>query len=126
LTQVQVVEDDLWIQWMIADDLADRGYEVTTAQDGVEALARVGEIRPDVIVLDLMLPRASGWEFATRYCATTQGAAVPIVVVSAVRDPTLPTAACGVRRYLPKPFDIEELARAVDELTCQTLASTPA
>jgi len=60
LTCVLVVEDDPWIQWMIADDLADRGYEVITAQDGLEALAHVTEIQPDVIVLDLMLPRSSG------------------------------------------------------------------
>ena len=60
LTCVLVVEDDPWIQWMIADDLADRGYEVITAQDGLEVLAHVTEIQPDVIVLDLMLQRSSG------------------------------------------------------------------
>ncbi len=126
MTCVLVVEDDPWIQWMIADDLTDRGHQVITAQDGIEALARLGEIRPEVIVLDLILPRSSGWEFAERYCASTAGDLIPIVVVSAARDRALPLASRGVRRYLPKPFDIEELARAVAELTGRYPATSPA
>jgi CheY-like chemotaxis protein len=117
LTCVLVVEDDPWIQWMIADDLADRGYEVTTARDGVEALKRIGEMRPDVIVLDLMLPRSDGWQFTQRYQRLTGGEVIPIVVVSGTRRPDLPDAAVGVLRSLPKPFDIEELARAVAQLS---------
>src|SRR5438034_3367593 len=62
LSCVLVVEDDPWIQWMIADDLTDRNYDVKTASDGVEALAQLAEVRPDVIVLDLILPRSSGWD----------------------------------------------------------------
>src|SRR6266702_3485367 len=69
LTCVLVVEDDPWIQWMIADDLADRDYDVKTASDGVEALAQLAEGRPDVIVLDLILPRSSGWDVVERYRA---------------------------------------------------------
>jgi DNA-binding response OmpR family regulator len=117
LTYVPVVEDDPWIQWMIADDLADRVYEVITAQDGVETLERIGEIRPDVLVLDLVLPRSDGWELTQQYRALTGGEPIPIVMVSAARNADLPDASRGVRRYLPKPFDIEELARAVAQLS---------
>jgi CheY-like chemotaxis protein len=116
LTCVLVVDDDPWIQWMIADDLVDRGYEVVTAQDGVEALQHVREVRPDVIVMDLLLPRLDGWELATRCRAVAGGVAIPIVVVSAARDPELPDASCGVRGHIRKPFDIEELARSVAAL----------
>ncbi len=124
MTRILVVEDDPWIQWMIADDLAERGYEVVTAQDGVEALASIGTVRPDVIVLDLILPRCSGWDVAERY-PTQVGDVIPIVVVSAARDRALPAASHGVRRYLPKPFDIDELAQAVAELSGRYLAATP-
>ena len=117
MTRVLVVEDDPWIQWMIADDLADRGYEIMTAQDGVEALERIGEARPDVIVLDLMLPRSDGWELTRDYQSVMGGEVIPIVVVSAARNPALPEASSGVRGCLPKPFDIEELARTVARLS---------
>jgi DNA-binding response OmpR family regulator len=117
VSRVLVVEDDPWIQWMIADDLADRGFEVLTADDGVKALGYIGEIRPDVIVLDLMLPRLNGWQFLDRYHAVTGGAVIPIVVVTAARSADVANAAHGgVCKYLPKPFDIEELAHAVAQL----------
>jgi two-component system, sensor histidine kinase and response regulator len=113
MTCVLVVEDDPWIQWMIADDLADRGHNVLTARDGKEALGRLRNSRPDVIVLDLMLPRLNGWEFLERYQAVTGGSAIPIVVVSAVRNPDLPAVSNEVVTCLPKPFDVEQLAGSV-------------
>jgi DNA-binding response OmpR family regulator len=109
LTCVLVVEDDPWIQWIIADELADRGNQVLTARDGVEALERLRQSRPDVMILDLKLPRLDGWELARRYRTVTGGEVVPIIVVSV----DVPEATLGVRRYLPKPFDIEELVLAV-------------
>ena len=123
MTSVLVVEDDPWIQWMIADDLADRGHAVLTAGDGDEALKRLGETRPDVIVLDLMLPRLDGWEFVDRYPAITGESAIPIIVVSAARNPDLSAASSGIMAWLPKPFDIEQLAATVSKLGKQADAS---
>lgn len=117
VSRVLIVEDDPWIQWMMADDLADRGHEIVTARDGVEALERIGEARPDVIVLDLMLPRLDGWELTCKYQMVTRGEVIPIVVVSAAPSSDLLDASRGIRRYLPKPFDVEELARTVAELS---------
>ncbi len=125
MTRVLIVEDDPWIEWMIADDLADRGYETISARDGLEALERIGEVRPDVIVLDLMLPRLDGWELTREYQACTDGEVIPIVVVSAARRPNLPDASLGVRRFLPKPFDLEELARTVAQLSPHERARAP-
>jgi CheY-like chemotaxis protein len=123
LSCVLVVEDDPWIQWIIADDLADRDYNVKTAWDGIEALTQLAEVRPDVIVLDLMLPRSSGWDFVERYQKDAGGDVVPIVVISAARDGAVSLAFPGVERFLPKPFDIEELAQAVDELSGRQVAA---
>ena len=88
-SSVLVVEDDPWIQWMVADDLVDRAHSGLTSCDGEEALARLRKSRPNIIV-DV------GWEFADRYRAITGGSAIPIVVVSAARNPNLPTASRGI------------------------------
>ena len=123
VARVLVIEDDAWIAWMIADDLADRGYEVSTARDGAEALRRLRPARPDAIVLDLMLPRVNGWDFVERYQERTGGRVIPIVVVSAAGAvPRLPGRK-GVRNFLSKPFDVEELARAVADALASTDAS---
>jgi CheY-like chemotaxis protein len=111
------VEDDPFITWMVSDELAERGYQVATANNGVEALQRVEQARPDVIVLDLMLPVMHGWEFVERYRQKTGGASLPIIVVSAAGGVPRSMETCGVQRYLRKPFDIQELARCVSEAT---------
>jgi DNA-binding response OmpR family regulator len=127
MTCVLVIGDDSWIQWMIADDLADRGYAILTARNEADAVRCVAEVRPDVIVLDMMLAPASGWGFVDRFQAGYGGQIIPIIVVSATRNPA--TASVGltnVQRCIAKPFDIEELARAVAELSRHEPALTPA
>ena len=113
MTHVLVVEDDPWIAWMVADELSDRGCEVRTATDGAEALHEVEENRPDVIVLDLMLPKLHGWDFVERYQQHTGGTRVPIIVVSGADRVPHSMEKRGVRHYLRKPFDLDELARCV-------------
>src|SRR5205807_1908402 len=120
--------DDPWIQWIIADELADRGNEVMTASDGIEALECLRQTRPDVIVLDLVLPRLDGWEFANRYRQVTDGTVIPMVVVSAARQAHFPALSSGVATFLRKPLDIEQLASSVAQLgeARQTLADAQA
>ena len=113
MTHVLVVEDDPWIAWMVADELKDRGCEVRTATDGAEALQQIEENRPDVIVLDLMLPTMHGWDFVEQYQQHTGGTRLPIIVVSAAGAVPRSMEKRGVRHYLRKPFDLEELARCV-------------
>jgi CheY-like chemotaxis protein len=120
VARVLVVEDDAWIAWMIADDLADRGYEVSTARDGSEALRCLQTARPDVIVLDLMLPGVTGWDFVERYQQRTGGRLLPIVVVSAAGAVPRSLEQRGVRHVLRKPFDVEQLARSVAEALAST------
>jgi DNA-binding response OmpR family regulator len=115
MPHVLVIEDDPWIAWMIADDLAERGYRVSTASNGLEALQLLGHARPDVIVLDLMLPDMDGWTFVERYQRATGGTRVPIIVVSAAGAVPRSMEARGVQCYLRKPFDIQELAACVDQ-----------
>src|ERR687884_1972849 len=106
MARVLVVEDDPWIAWMIADDLAERGYQVTTARDGADALKRLAAARPDAIVLDLMMPGINGWEFVERYQQRTGGRAIPIVIFSAGRGGFRTPQHKSGGPVLPKPFGL--------------------
>ena len=63
MPQILVVEDDDAIRELVSDVLRDDGYDVREATNGVEALGRIREERPDLIVLDLMMPVMDGWTF---------------------------------------------------------------
>ena len=112
---ILVVEDDDAIQSVIVDVLEDRGFVVRRACNGAEALHELDSVRPDVVVLDLLMPVMHGWAFMESYAAKTDGATIPIIVVSV--NPVLPRSfdRFGVRRCIAKPFVIEELIDAVDD-----------
>jgi CheY-like chemotaxis protein len=112
---VLIVEDEEAIREVIADVLQDRGFRVMSASNGAEALRRLEQARPDVMVLDLLMPVMHGWAFMEEYAEGTGGPPIPIVVLSV--NPALPRsfARFGVRHILAKPFNVDELIDAVED-----------
>jgi CheY-like chemotaxis protein len=117
MAQILVVEDDDAIRGLVSEVLRDDGYQVREACNGVEALEHIRHERPDLIVLDLMMPVMDGWAFVEE-CRRKPGCDdVPIVVTSASHD--LPRTAdrlrsLGVRTCLAKPFDVDGLLALVE------------
>jgi two-component system chemotaxis response regulator CheY len=111
---VLVVEDDEVIRDVVTDVLDDRGFRILAASNGREALEHLDNERPDVLVLDLLMPVMHGWAFMENYARKTNGAQIPIVVLSV--NPVLPRSfdQFGVRHCLGKPFQVDELIRAVE------------
>ena len=111
---VLVVEDDESIRSVITDVLEERGFRVLEAGNGAEALESVGKQRPDVMVLDLLMPVMHGWDFMETYAERTGGEPIPIVVVSV--NPALPRSfnRFGVHSVIPKPFDVDDLLDSVE------------
>ena len=111
---VLVVEDDESIRNVITDVLEDHGFSVTAARNGREALTTLESLMPDVMVLDLLMPVMHGWEFMESYSEKTGGEPIPIVVVSV--NPALPRSfnRLGVRDFVRKPFDIDDLVAAIE------------
>jgi CheY-like chemotaxis protein len=120
-----VVEDDESIRGVIGDVLEEHGFRVYGASNGAEALTRLDRLRPDVMVLDLLMPVMHGWDFMESYGERVGGAAIPIVVVSV--NPALPRSfnRFGVRHVVAKPFDVNQLAQAVEEAAGLAPAGTP-
>jgi CheY-like chemotaxis protein len=112
---VLVVEDEASIRDVITDILDERGFRVVSAPNGAEALRWLDTVRPDVVVLDLLMPVMHGWAFMEAYADKTDGRAIPIVVVSV--NPALPRSfyRFGVREVVGKPFDVDRLIHAVED-----------
>jgi two-component system response regulator MprA len=114
---VLVVDDDAAIRLLIADALEFEGYEVITATDGADALAKLLARHPDAIVLDLMMPVMDGRAFlAAAREAEMGGRSTPVLVLSASHDLPAIAPQLGVRACLCKPFDLDILLAVVERL----------
>src|SRR4029077_426286 len=108
--RVLVVGDDPHIRGRLITAVEDEGFEVVPAGNGKEALAIIKTFRPDVIVLDLMMPVMDGWQFAAELRASAEGHELsPLVLLSAARDLKTPAKALAAADTIEKPFDLAEL-----------------
>jgi CheY-like chemotaxis protein len=113
---VLVVDDDPSIRRMIVAALrrSEVPYHFMEAPNGRDALDLMRAQHPDVVVLDLMMPVVSGWDVLRERAEDDALKAIPVIVVSANRDPELATAVnAGICAFLPKPFDISALSALV-------------
>lgn len=110
---VLVVDDDPDLLGLVQLLLEGVGYRVITAGEGQEALSRVAEKMPDLILLDMKMPGMNGWDFARAFRQRYDRAA-PIVVLTAAEDARKRAEEIGAEGYLGKPFDIDELIRIVE------------
>jgi DNA-binding response OmpR family regulator len=112
---VLVVDDTPNVRALIQVNLELEGIEVHLATDGQEALDRVLEVDPDLITMDVMMPRLDGLAAASRLKAAAATAAIPIVMVTARAQAADRQAGqdAGVDAYVTKPFDPDELVATV-------------
>jgi DNA-binding response OmpR family regulator len=114
---VLVVDDEPDIRKLVRRVLEDRGYRVTEAARGHQALAMLKERPPDLVVLDAMLPEVHGFDIAKRMKGTARYGHIPIVMISAVyrgwRFAEDLRQSYGVDAYLEKPFKVSDLVNAV-------------
>jgi CheY-like chemotaxis protein len=118
LGRVLVVDDDEVIRQLIAVNLQLEGFEVATAVDGQDCLDKVVGVAPDVITLDVMMPRLDGWETAIQLRKSPETAHIKVVLITAraQEDDIARGAHVGADAYLTKPFDPGEMIRVVREL----------
>lgn len=121
---VMVADDDALLRSLVAFKLRARGFRVAMAGDGDEALRFIGEERPDLVVLDTMMPGADGFEVLRQIKDDAATAAIPVVMLTARKQESDIVGALqlGASDYIVKPFIPEELATRVARL----LPSEPA
>jgi two-component system KDP operon response regulator KdpE len=110
--RILVVDDEEQVQRTLRRNLTARDYEVLVASDGEEALDLAAEQEPDVVLLDLVMPRMDGLEFTRRF---REWSSAPIIVLSAVGEEQAKVQALdlGADDYVTKPFGLEELLARV-------------
>jgi len=118
LGRVLVVDDDEVIRQLIAVNLQLEGFEVSTAVDGQDCLEKVVEVRPDVITLDVMMPRLDGWVTAMRLREDelTRDIKVVMITARAQEHDIRRGHEIGVDAYVTKPFDPNQLIQTVRKL----------
>jgi CheY-like chemotaxis protein len=114
---VLVVDDDAWIHETLTMALEDEGYQVVTAADGQQALAQLDRHRPDVIVLDWMMPTVNGPAFAEELRRRGFHPGIPIVVLTADGNARSKAEQIGATGYLRKPFELPHLLEQIARLT---------
>jgi chemosensory pili system protein ChpA (sensor histidine kinase/response regulator) len=120
--QIMIVDDSLTVRKVTSRLLAREGFDVVSARDGVDALEILEEHTPDVILLDIEMPRMDGFEFTRTIKADARHSHIPIVMItSRTADKHRARAReLGVDLYLGKPFQEEELLRNLREMLALT------
>ncbi len=109
---VLVVDDDADIRTVIRMTLEEDGYRVVAASNGQQALDRIVEMQPAVVLLDLTMPVMNGWELNGRL--KEMGLAVPVVFMTAAFRARAEAEMHGAAGHLTKPFDLEDLVHTVE------------
>ena len=111
--KVLVVDDEPEVRLVLFEFLSSRGYDVTAASGGAEAVALVETIKPDLVLLDVAMPDMDGVETLKRIVAIEPALAVIMVTANADIGVTSKLLALGAVDYVPKPFDLDYLDQAV-------------
>ena len=113
---ILVADDDPEILGMLALRLSKKGYDVLEASDGVQTLAVARDKKPDLIVLDVMMPGKNGWEVARELRTDESTRNIGIVVLTAIgeRMNEMTSPLYGADDYLDKPFEFAELEKKIE------------
>lgn len=116
MIRILVVEDDSDLNRFVCSGLRDRGYDVTSAHDGLSALEKLEDIKFDMLLTDIMMPRMDGFELAESVRAVDRD--IPIIFMTAKDDKASKLLGynIGIDDYVVKPFDIDVLAMKISAL----------
>lgn len=119
---ILVVDDEAPIRELLRQELTEVGYQVETAENGKEALKQIRHNRPDIIILDVMMPELNGFDLAAILKNDPKTMNIPILILSIIQDKERGFR-IGVDRYLTKPVDTERLFSEIEALLNQGISA---
>jgi len=122
--RVMVVDDSVTVRKVTSRVLQRQGYEVFTAKDGVDAIAKLQDERPDIMLLDIEMPRMDGFEVASHVRHNEQIKDLPIIMITSRTGEKHRERAMsiGVNHYMGKPFQESVLLETIDSLVGKPVA----
>lgn len=111
---VLIVDDEFGIVEVLAAALGDHGYQIMQAYNGSQALARIADEQPDLVISDYMMPGGDGGELLATLAR--EFAAIPVILMSAVEEASIKRDRISYRAFLRKPFRLTEMLDAVRRL----------
>ncbi|HET7499297.1 MAG TPA: response regulator [Candidatus Omnitrophota bacterium] len=126
--KILVVDDEIYIVHILDFSLGMEGYEVVTALDGEQALERVASEKPDLIVLDIMMPKLDGYEVCRAVKSNPATKNVPVILLSAKGRNVDQKMGfdVGADDYITKPFSPRKLVERINQLLGQAISERPA
>jgi PAS domain S-box-containing protein len=112
--KVMICDDDAWLRGIVSNLLRQAGFVPVAASSGIEMLERIKVERPDVLLLDLVMPGMSGWESLARLRKEPEFASLPVIVLSGLDEDTeRAKASSDIACWVQKPFDARRLYQAI-------------
>lgn len=114
--KILIIDDEPDLTQMIGFQFQAKGFEVQTAGDGLEALTKVHDFKPDLIILDMNMPRMGGIEFYSKICGTNGKPLYPVLVLTARANVQSMFKDLDIDGFMIKPFEIDQLIREAETI----------
>ena len=114
---ILVIEDDPSVRTLLDKSLRARGYVVTLVKDGLDGLTKLESLTPDLIIVDIMMPRLDGMTFVKAIKKKGDTKPIPVIFLTAKNDPRsmIDGINVGAKFYVTKPFQIDELVQKIEK-----------
>jgi DNA-binding response OmpR family regulator len=118
MAKILIVDDDVEITTLLNTILSLSGFEISVVNDSTLAMETAESMKPDLFILDLMMPQPNGFELCRMIRSNPNLINIPIIIITAMDDLDSKNIAyaAGANDYLPKPFDQEELPKRINAL----------
>jgi len=118
MKKILIVEDDISIRELLVEIFESEGYEVCSGQNGSEGIKALEKSKPDVILMDLLMPVMDGYAFREEQIKKPEWDQIPVLAMSAQDQELEKLEAYGIKHFIQKPLELDHLLTQVKQLSC--------